>query len=403
MKSSIVGAFLSVALAANAFAQTPALPAPAQGGARTALRAPNVPPPRGSDAGSGVPCNLVTTYGEAQPPGPPPTPYGIGAPPVVEAPAPAPLPPAATRTAATSTLGAAGAASRDIHIPTVAKLAYVAVEPPHAPLGTIFSNVAGVGLLKNGHLIVSQRLPMYPLLEYDAQNRLLRSFGANLVGRAHGMRIDRDDNIWLTDQTCNVVLKLNPRGEVLQTFGTRGKAGTWNEAKGEHLLNQPTDVAFGPTGDIFIATGHGGPDPRVLRFDRTGKFITTWDLKHPDGSPATIHTIVVDKNNRVYAGDREVKLLRVFDQNGKSIRDIQLNNLVCGLYIDARGGLWMATGQDGMVLKLDWDGKVIGWTGQEGFGANDFGEAHYMVMTPDLKTIYVGDTVNNDIKRLQLN
>lgn len=369
-------------------------------------RPPHVSPPRGSDAGAGVPCDRVTSYGEVQPPGPPPTTYGPGVVRTVPTAAEAPVsPPAMARPAGTAGggLGAAGAASRNIQIPGVRKLAFVNVEPPHPPVNTEFSNVAGVGLLSNGHLIVSQRLPMYPMLEYDEQNRLVRSFDANIVGRAHGMRIDSSDNIWLTDQACHTVIKLDSRGDVLMTLGTKGKAGTWDEAKGDQLFNQPTDVAFAANGDVYVTTGHGGPDPRVLRFDKRGRFVTGWSMKHADGSAATIHTIVVAPNGLVYVGDREVRKLRVFDRNGRSVRDIQMKNLVCGLYVDRSGRLWMTSGQDGMVMQLDWDGNILAWTGQEGFGSNDFGEAHYMVMTPDMKTIYVSDTVNNDVKRLQAN
>jgi len=377
-----------------------------------ALRPPNVPNARGTDSGQGPACDQLTDYGQVQPPGPEPKPYGAAAAlPAAETPAaPATADAAAPRAGraaggggGASTLGAAGAATRGTVIPDAPKLPYAFVEAPNPPRGTAgFANVNGVGLLKNGHLIVNQRLPMYEVLEYDSGNRLLHNIDPNIISRPHGMRIDKNDNIWLTDQQCNIVVKMNARGDVLMTLGTSGKAGTWNEAKGDHLFNQPTDIAFGPNGDIFVSTGHGGPDPRVVRFDKNGKFITTWSLAHPDGTSAVIHTIVVNKKGEVYVGDREVKVLRVFDSNGKSLRDIPMKNLICGLYIDAKNQLWMTTGQDGMIMRLDWDGKILGWIGQEGFGANDFGEAHYMTMTPDGKTIYVGDTVNNDIKKLQL-
>jgi len=157
---------------------------------------------------------------------------------------------------------------------------------------------------------------MFQLLEYDGDGRLTRSLDPNLVSRPHGMRVDPNDNIWVTDQQCNIVVKVAPSGEVLLTLGTRGKAGTWDEAKGEHLFNQPTDVAFGPRGDVFVATGHGGPDPRVLRFDKTGRYITSWSLKHEDGSSAVIHTLVVNSRGEVWAGDREVKKMRVSIQTG---------------------------------------------------------------------------------------
>ena len=366
------------------------------------LRPPNLPNARGTDSGPGPACNQLTSYGQMQPAGPPATAYGSGAP----APGPAPtLPPmaAAAPARAESTLGAAGAGGRGIVVPDAPRLPYRFVEAPQPPRGTAgFANVNGVGVLKNGRLIVNQRLPMFQVLEYAPDGRLTRVIDPNLVSRPHGMRVDRDDNIWITDQQCNMVVKLNPAGEVLLTLGTPGKAGTWDEARGDHLFNQPTDIAFGPTGDVFVSTGHGGPDPRVVRFDRTGRFLTTWSLKHPDGSQAVIHTLVVNARGEVYVGDREVKVIRVFDVTGKPLRDIQMRNLVCGLYVDARNQLWMTTGQDGMVLRLDWAGKVLGWFGQEGFGPNDFGEAHYMAMTADGRTIYVGDTVNNDIKKLEL-
>jgi hypothetical protein len=393
------------------------------------VRPPNVAPPRGSDAGAGVPCDQLIEYGKVQPPGPPPTVYGAGA---AAAAAPASAPPAVGEPAAPGTpapapaaggrggrgaggagrgggggggggLGAAGMATRNTQIPTAPALPYAFVEPPHAPAGTLFSNVAGVALLKNGHLIVAQRLPMYDFLEYDAQNRLIRAFAPNITARAHGMRVDKDDNIWVTDQSCHMVIKMNVQGEVLMTLGTTGKAGTWDEAKGDHLFNQPTDVAFAPNGDIYVSTAHGGPDPRVVRFDKNGKFITTWSMAHADGSPANIHTLVVDKKGQVWVSDREVKMLYVFDANGKRLREIQMKNLVCGLFIDSKDELWMTTGMDGQLLHLDWDGNVLQWIGKEGFGANDFGEAHYMAMTPDRKTIWISDTVNNDIKKLQAN
>ena len=375
--------------------------AQAQGAAPRPIRAPNVPNMRGTDSGQGPSCDQLTDYGVFQPPGPAATPYGLGAP-AQAAPPPAtvygtPVPPRAE-----STLGAAGAMQRGIFIPDAPKLPYRFVAAPQPPRGTAgFANVNGVGLLKNGRLIVNQRMPMFQLMEYDAQGRLTRSIDPNLVSRPHGMRIDPDDNIWVTDQQCNIVVKVDPSGEVLLTLGTRGQAGTWDEAKGSHLFNQPTDVAFGPRGDVFVATGHGGPDPRVLRFDKAGKFITSWSLKHEDGSSAVIHTLVVNSRGEVWAGDREVKKMRIFDSNGKPLHEIQMKNLICGLFIDANGQLWMTTGQDGMIQRLDWNGKVLGWIGVEGFGAEEFGEAHYMTISPDGRTIYVGDTVNNDIKKLE--
>jgi hypothetical protein len=174
------------------------------------------------------------------------------------------------------------------------------------------------------------------------------------------------------------------------------------EAAGKHLFNQPTDLGIGPNGEIFVSTGHGGDDPRIVRFDKNGKFITTWSLKESTDGPTTrhdIHTMVVDNKGIVYAADRELKKIRVYDSNGKHLRDIQLDYLVSGLYINKDGSLWMVSGQDGQVMKLDWNGKVLGATGKIGKGNNEYGEAHMMTM--GLKNeIYVADTVNNRVQKL---
>ena len=398
MKSFTLCIALGLAATSVAMAQ-----APARGG----LRPPNVPNAKGTDSGAGPACNQLTTYGEAQPPGPPSFVYGPGItpPPNPRQPAPPPAPAAGGGGGGGGgvPLGAAGIAQRGTVIPDAPVLPYKAVDAPQPPQGSLgFANVNGVGLLKNGRLIVNQRMPMFQLMEYDGSNRLIRAIDPNLISRPHGMRIDKDDNIWLTDQQCNIVVKLAPSGEVLMKLGTSGQTGTWDEAKGDHLFNQPTDIAFSPTnGDIFVAQGHGAADPRVVRFDKNGKFITSWSLKR-EGPQVVVHTIVVNAKGEVWVADREVKTIKVYDVNGKHLRDIPMKNLICGLYIDPKGGLWMTTGMDGMILKLDWNGKILGYFGKSGFGDKEFGEAHYMTMSPDMKTIFVGDTVNNDIKKFVL-
>lgn len=390
-------------IAALSAAAAPVVVAAQEAAAPRPIRPLNLPNMRGTDSGPGPACDQLTTYGEVQPPGPPAVPYGKGAPPP---PAAKPLPAMAQATPARadSTLGASGLDVRGVTIPDAPQLPWKFVPAPQPPKGTDgFANVNGVGLLKDGRLVVNQRLPMFQTLVYDSAGRLQRNIDPNLQSRPHGMRIDRDDNIWVTDQQCNTVIKFSVNGDVLLRLGTSGKAGTWDEAKGDHLFNQPTDIAFGPNGDVFVSTGHGGPDPRIVRFDKTGKFITTWSLKHEDGTPALIHTLVVNAKGEVYAGDRESKRLRVFDSNGKPLREVPMKQLICGLYIDAKNQLWMTTGMDGMVLRIDWDGKILGYVGKSGFGAYEFGEAHYMTISADGRTMYVGDTVNNDIKKLQLN
>ena len=107
----------------------------------------------------------------------------------------------------------------------------------------------------------------------------------------------------------------------------------------------------------------------------------------------------------MWVGDRASEKIIVFDKNLKRLREIQEHNLTSGMYVDAKNQLWMSTGRNGLVLKLDWSGKVLGWYGKHGDNtdSNDIGEAHYLAVSPDEKTIYVADTVLAHVLKLEHN
>jgi len=304
---------------------------------------------------------------------------------------------------AVALVGSAFAAEpRKINIPDAPMLpvasAKILTGPPDKPIGPS----AGIAHNSKGHYFLYQRTAN-ALMEFDANDNFVREFPNAVGGRAHGLRIDPSDNIWLTNVNDHTVTKLSPTGDVLLTLGTKGKAGTWDEAAGAHLFTEPNDIGFAANGDVFVITGHGGPDPRIVKFDKTGKFLKTWSLAHEDGSKALTHTIVMDKAGLLYIGDRDVMTIRVFDAEGKNLRNIKMNNLVCGLHVDTKGNLWMVAGFDGMIQRLDWSGKVLAWTGKAGKGgANEYGEAHYMTVSQDLKSIYVTDPVNPSSHKISL-
>ena len=122
-----------------------------------------------------------------------------------------------------------------------------------------------------------------PLLKFDSSGRLVASFGAGMFVYPHGLFVDANDNVWVTDgQAKNgkgqQVFKISPTGRVLMTLGQAGVAGD-----GPEVFNRPSDALVAPNGSIFVADGHGGDsNARILKFDREGKFIKTWgeDERH---------------------------------------------------------------------------------------------------------------------------
>lgn len=45
---------------------------------------------------------------------------------------------------------------------------------------------------------------MAPIVELDASGKYLRSFGAGMFVQPHGLAVDRDGNVWVTDAQGNV-------------------------------------------------------------------------------------------------------------------------------------------------------------------------------------------------------
>src|SRR5581483_2767024 len=153
--------------------------------------------------------------------------------------------------------------------------------PPDIKLG----NVSAIAVNSKGHVFVFHRGPV-PLFEFDADGTFVRGFGEGLATRAHGIKLDSLDNIWITDNGNHTVLKMDPAGKVVMTLGERGKNGTWDEAAGTKLFDQPTDVAFAANGDFFVSQGHGGT-PMILRFDRTGRLLKSWTVEPRGADVAT--------------------------------------------------------------------------------------------------------------------
>jgi DNA-binding beta-propeller fold protein YncE len=206
------------------------------------------------------------------------------------------------------------------------------------------------------------------------------------------LKFDSSGNMWATDDRGHVVYKVSPQGRILLTLGTRGQPGQ---------INQPTDVAVGASGDVFVAQGHTpGPngDPRVVKFDGNGTFIKSWGGKGKGpGQFDVAHGIAIDANGRLWVADRENQRIQIFDQDGNYVKELKYAGLPCSLQIGDRY-IHMVNGFAGQVLRLDLDGKVLSATGKAGQGLGEFGEAH-MIAVSAKGDIWVADTVNSTVHR----
>ncbi len=268
--------------------------------------------------------------------------------------------------------------------PDAPKLPYHIVTRPPLPNGISTSLVSAVALTPQGHVLYFTRNPMAMLLEFDKQDKFLRTFDPDIAIGPHGMKVDRHGNIWLTDNFLNVVWKLNPKGEPIFTLGERGAVRAWDDSKWNGALNQPTDVAIDKDDNIYEVQGHGGTsnpldctfcmtyakaesnpsqgsDPRIIKFDKNGMYVASLSLAHEDGTWPTIHSVAV-VGNEIWLSDRQRQMIKVMDTNLKPIREMQEPRLVSGL-LHRRQGHGLDVGRHGRGASSSLTMTAMCWAG----------------------------------------
>jgi hypothetical protein len=309
----------------------------------------------------------------------------------------------------------------------------------HLPPDLYFGEVAGIAVNSKGHIFVFSRSnttgPAYgagaaQLLEFDRDGKFLREIGHNLYAwsYAHTVKIDPQDNIWVTDKGSDVVVKFTPDGRVSMVFGRKQEAsddGTGPLKKvqpplppEDGLFRQVTDVAWDSAGNTYISDGY--VNSRVAKVDKDGNWLKSWG--EPGSEPGqfnTPHSIAVDAQDNIYVADRGNHRIQVFDRDGKFLRQIVIDVPVpsdakpaIGNKTDHPSGgrtpgapwaicitppphqvLFSADGFPGRIYKLSLDGQVLGVFGKTGKQLGQFGWIHE-IACPSENELYVAELLN---------
>jgi sugar lactone lactonase YvrE len=223
--------------------------------------------------------------------------------------------------------------------------------------------------------------PLDVVLKFDPSGKLVRSFGQGLIASPHGIHIDRDGNIWVTDWQDNLprrargaaadsplppmpskvvghqVYKFSPDGKVLLTLGKAG-GNRPGEPEDPSSFYQPNDVITNAQGDIFVTEGHGGANARISKFDRTGKFLKAWGKRGPaPGEMDQPHALAWDSKGRLVVADRSNNRLQIFDQEGNLLEHgYQQFSRLSGIWIDSQDVLYGTDSESGSVapLRKEW-------------------------------------------------
>ena len=244
------------------------------------------------------------------------------------------------------------------------------------------------------------------VLKFDSTGKLVKSFGAGLLIFPHGIHVDKDGNVWVTDGQDdapaaargagggrgaapagpigpragathgNQVFKFSPDGKVLLTLGKPGGAAS------PDYFYQPNDVITASNGDIFVSEGHGAGNNRVVKFDKTGKFIKEWGkLGTGPGEFDQPHALAFDSKGLLYVGDRNNNRVQVFEQDGKFVKEYKQWSRPSGIFIK-NDILYSADSESGSVSQnhygwqrgIRWgsitDGKIVGFIPDPETGTN---------------------------------
>ena len=258
------------------------------------------------------------------------------------------------------------------------------------PDGRVWGSTAGVDIGPDGHVWAYDRCGDYglgggcegsnvdPILKFDRHTgEVLTSFGAGLFVVPHGIHVDSDGNVWVTDFGGNEagtkghqVIKFSPEGEVLMRLGRAGVAGN-----GPDTFNRPCDVITAPNGDIFVGDGHDGqsdnPPPgttgRIMKFTKDGEFIKEWGrVGSAPGEFRTPHALAFDSQGRLFVADRGNHRIQIFDQDGNYIDSYYQFGRVSGLFITADDTLYAIDSESTETSHPNWrTGVRIGKTTED--------------------------------------
>jgi streptogramin lyase len=209
-----------------------------------------------------------------------------------------------------------------------------------------------------------------PIHKFDPSGNEVKRFGAGMFIFPHGLQVDRDGNVWVTDGRGkngkgHQVFKFNPGGHVLMTLGKAGVAGD-----GPDTFNSPSDVLIAPNGDIFVADGHGGDtNARIVKFSKDGTFLKTWGKKGSGpGEFALPHRLAMDSQGRLFVADRSNSRIQIFDQDGKFLAEWKQFGRPSGVFIDKNDVIYVADSESnntqnpgfkrGLYIGSAKDGKV---------------------------------------------
>jgi hypothetical protein len=325
--------------------------------------------------------------------------------------------------------------------------------PKQLPNNWIMGQIGGITVDWQGHIWVVQRprslldaekyatmnpprgkccVPAPPVLEFDVDGNLLRSWGGpgdgyEWVGREHGIEVDERGFVWIGGNADNdsAILKFTLDGKYV---GQIGKIAPRTNSNDTTQLGRPAEIAIDKdANELYVADGYG--NRRVIVYDNTTlAFKRLWgayghtptDDKQPPYDPAApaeqqfrgpVHCIKIAADGLVYVCDRSQNRIQAFKKDGTFVNEwfYEKNSFGDGATFDI--ALWPdpkqtyllnadGTNNEIRVIKRD-DGSVVGTFGHSGRNAGQFLVLHVMAVDKS-GNVYTGEVEGKRIQKFKL-
>jgi hypothetical protein len=353
--------------------------------------------------------------------------------------------------------GISAAESELDSIPQLPYDAQIIVSNMNMPPNVHMGEAAGVSIDSKGNIYVYSRTGgvgnidfrrSAQLFEFSPDGTFMREIGGTnnyVMGWAHSVRIDSDDNIWIVDNGTNLLGKFDQAGHLLLTLGRRvesvqppvmtvdkdGEIHSEGKRAGmygnEGMFWEPTDIAFDSKGNLFVSDGY--INSQVQKFTKDGEFIKRWGTKGSGPGQFNLpHGIAVGPNDEVYVADRSNNRIQVFDNDGNYLREFKHDiRYPKDVFLKTPG---LMKGKDGrfvslwpnsicvtkgphpviyandltpsVVLKLSLDGKILGRFGSEGRKKGEFAWMHELSCGKGDNEVYLTEMINMRVQKVTL-
>jgi hypothetical protein len=292
--------------------------------------------------------------------------------------------------------------------------------------GHTIGEAVGVAKDSKGHLYVFTRsgnvgpargATASQLFEFDQNLKFVKQWGQDnyAASFAHTVRVDKSDNVWMTDEGSNMIVKFNPQGLVSMVLGRKPEAidflerylerGERNEARIPNAavgtFNRPTDVAWDSQDNIFVADGYN--NSRVAKLGKDGRWIKAVGTRGSGNNQFnTVHAIAADAKNNIYVADRGNRRIQVYDADLTFIKSITSAAAPWSICTSPAPQQFLFSGDgNGKIYKMDLDGNLLGWA-QTSQGHGQTGCLIHELHCESDTVIYKGDCSTWTVEKITI-